>query len=81
MAKLTGKQRTALLNVLHHMDRANALLHEDTIAVARRTSWPTDIDYTRKDGAALSEINKHYGSNLTGFEDAARYLKLFLENN
>ena len=79
MSKLTKNDRIALRIVLLHAERAKSFLDDPQIAVARRgTIATTTLHYSRADGSTLYEINKEYGSNLTGLESAIERLGHFL---
>lgn len=87
MAKLTRKQRAALAQVEHDLARALAFIKAPEVAVARRSAeGTTSLHYVRAASAlapagALYEIEKEYGSNLTGLEAGLSRLRLFLDGD
>lgn len=79
MAKLTHKQTAKLETVLYHLKRAQKYLGQAKIAIAQRdTMATTTLHYTRADGSVLYEVNKEYGSDLTGLADGIRMLEMFV---
>lgn len=82
MARLTRVQRSAIERALVHARRAHKYIFQDNVAVCRRghPGGGTTLDYRRNDGAVLSEVEKHYGSDLTGLDDSIRELQRFLED-
>jgi hypothetical protein len=76
MAKLTKKQIRKIESALYHAKRARTYLYLDTTAVCRRSFGTTTEDYIRrKDGAALAEVAKEYGSDLCGIDFAIKELQ------
>jgi hypothetical protein len=65
--KLTRKQCASLESALQHFERAKRYLFAPETAVARRSHGTTALDYIRpSDGKALYEVEREYGSDLTG---------------
>ncbi len=83
MAKLTKAQRDDLRFVLRNAERAQAFIMADRVAVCtRKNMGTTTLDYTRaSDGTALTEVNRDYGSDLTGLEAAIKALASFIVRN
>ena len=83
MATLTRKQRAALEAVLGHAKRASEYVFSPRIAIAHRGKQSTTtLDYVRQsDGTILYEVEKAYGSNLTGLPEAIRRLEGFLASD
>ena len=81
--KLTRKQRGAIEEVLLHAERAAKYLFSPRIAIARVSSVTfatTTLDFTRQsDGRVLYEVEKEYGSDLTGLPAAIRHLQAILK--
>lgn len=82
MAALTRKQLADLDVVFRHARRAREYLNNPAVAVARRGGVATTtLHYTRADGSVLYEVNKEYGSDLTGLDTAIAVLESFIANN
>ncbi len=82
MAKLTKAQQRHLQRALAHAERAHAYLMSDQIAVARKDrAATTTLHYTRSDGSTLYEVQKEYGSDLTGLADCIADLKALLSSS
>ena len=82
MAKLTAAQARAIETVLYHLNRAEAFLADDDVRVCRAKDMATTtLDFMLPDGKAASEINKDYGSDLTGLSMARQYLVNFYDMN
>jgi hypothetical protein len=93
MAKLTKAQRQQLEAISGDLTRGIKYLQEASIAVCRRVANPTTtLDFTRQPIAdvlkgeadrmfghyALTEVNKHIGSEIIGLYTAQRALKALL---
>lgn len=79
MAKLTKKQTEELERVLRNLERAEKYIFAPDTAVARRSHGTTTLDYIRKsDGKALYEVERAYGSDLTGLKAGIEFLRDFL---
>lgn len=79
MAKLTNKQRRVIEIALDHLNRANKFITTDNIAIARKGSFAsTTLHYARADGSTLYEVEKAYGSDLTGLQAGIETLNSFL---
>jgi len=79
MATLTRKQRAAIEYALRNAERARAYLFSDSVAIARKGGVATtSLHYARVDGAVLYEVEKAYGSDLTGLDSAIGALRSFL---
>jgi hypothetical protein len=78
--RLTKAARTELRRVLYDAERAAEYLRSDDVVVARRKEQPTTtLDYVRhEDTTVLTEVNKEYGSDLTGLAAAIDRLASFL---
>lgn len=75
---LTKKQRAAIECALRNAERAHAYIHDPRIAVCRRDSQATTtLHYSRPDGA-LYEVERAYGSDLTGLDNAIAELRSLL---
>jgi len=83
MAKLTRAQALELRAAINHLRRAQGYLFSEQVAIARRdTMATTTLHYQRpSDGACLFEVNKHYGSDLTGLGEGLRLLSRFIEEH
>lgn len=76
MAKLTKRQRHAIDRALYHLNRARRYLADPTVAVCHRGNVATTtLHYSRPDGLTMYEVNKEYGSDLTGLEDCRKELE------
>jgi len=82
MAKITQKQRRELERAADHLQRALAYIAKPDVLIAlRRSAATTTLDYTRADGAVVTEINKEIGSDFAMASTALHELKTFLEMN
>jgi hypothetical protein len=82
MAKLTLKQRGALNSILMDASRANAyIMSPETAVCYRKDRSTTTLDYTRPDGAVLTEAQREYGSLLCRLPEAIRKLQAFLDED
>ena len=82
MANLTRKQLAELDLAFRHARRAHDYLTRPDVAVARKGQpATTTLHYTRADGSTLYEVNKEYGSDLTGLETAMSVLESFIAKN
>jgi hypothetical protein len=81
MQKLTRITRRQIERALYHLGRANDYVMSPTTAVTQRKSQSTTtLDYVRaSDGAVLYEVERSYGSDLTGLNDARRILTALLD--
>lgn len=74
--KLTQKLVKRLEYALRNAERAHRMIHDPSVAVARRSTLAsTTLHYTRPDGAALYEIERAYGSDLVGLETCIAELR------
>ena len=78
--KLTNQARNELLGTLRNLERGHAFIMADRTLVCVKTQGTTTIEYKGPDGF-IQPINKYYGSDLTGFENALSTLKRFLETH
>lgn len=79
MANLTRKQRSAVESALRNAERARTYIHAPHIAVCRRDSVAsTTLHYSRQDGASLYEVERRYGSDLVGLDNAIQELRNLL---
>ena len=79
MAKLTKAQKHTLSRAYQAISRAETYLMSPNLAIARRCDYAsTTLHYTRSDGAILYEVQKEYGSDLTGIFEAKRLLNTLL---
>ena len=75
---LTKKQTAHLERVLQNLERAEKYIFAPETAVARRSHGTTTLDYMRPDGKALYEVERAYGSDLTGLKSGIELLRDFL---
>jgi len=86
MSTLTKKQTTTLIIALWNLELARAYLYAPDIAIALKgkpsingpAPATTTLHYTRADGCTLYEVEKAYGSDLTGLDNAIHTLCRFL---
>lgn len=79
MAKLTRRQTQNLERILYHLQRADNYLSQPTLVVTKRCqAATTTLHFTRSDGQVLYEVNKEYGSDLTGLKQGIHDLEKFL---
>lgn len=79
-ARLTKKQTNELMATLRHLERARAYLFAPHIAIAHKgTKATTSLHYVKPgDGSTLFEVEKAYGSDLTGLDMGIQSLRTFL---
>lgn len=78
--KLTKKATARLDRILAHLNRARAVIDDAGTVVARRTTEATTtLHFKNAAGESCVEINKEYGSDLCGLQDAHRLLLNILE--
>ncbi len=81
MAKLTKMQQKRIFYALCNLERARAYLFNPRLAIAKRDSMATTaLHYARADGQCLYEVERAYGSDLTGLDNGIAELKLLLTN-
>jgi hypothetical protein len=79
MSTLTKKQKETMEYVLRNLQRSKAYLTDPRIAIARKCDFAsTTLHYSRADGKSLYEVEKTYGSDLTGLFSAIDTLENFL---
>lgn len=78
--KLTRKQRAALTRAVEHAERASRYLFRESTAICHvRNCATTTLDFTRqRDERVLCEVEKHYGSDLTGLGESIKMLRAFI---
>ena len=77
--KMTRKMREELAYILRNLERGQNYIMSNNVAIARRSEHATTtLHYTRADGQCLYEIEKSYGSDLTGITTGIQALKNFL---
>lgn len=79
MAQLTRVQTRTIEHALRAAERARTYIMSEHTAVCVRSHGTTTLDYIRpSDGAALYEVERAYGSDLTGLDEAIHTLRLAL---
>jgi len=74
--KLTRKLQKRIEYALRNAERAEAYIMSKDVAVCRRESFAsTTLHYTRADGGILYEVERAYGSDLTGLQSAIAELR------
>ena len=82
MAKLTQKQRAELSRAADHLQRALAYVNRPSVALCiRRDIATTTLDYSRADGAVVTEICKDIGSEFAMASTALHEILSFLNTN
>uniref|UniRef100_A0A6M3L0R5 Uncharacterized protein n=1 Tax=viral metagenome TaxID=1070528 RepID=A0A6M3L0R5_9ZZZZ len=77
--KLTKKQISSLYYVLRNLERArDYLMSKDTAVCHKGTFASTTLHYSRADGSTLYEVEKTYGSDLTGLFNGIESIKSLL---
>ena len=79
MAKLTRKQTSTLLGILHNITGAQRFIDSpDAIVARRKRRVTTTLDFTLPDGGAATAICKDIGSELVHLSTAIEQLKKFI---
>lgn len=82
MTKITQKQRAELNRAADHLARALEFIARSDVTVCRRRNIATTtLDYSRADGAVVTEINKEIGSDFAMASTALHEIRVFLETN
>jgi hypothetical protein len=82
MAKITQKQANEIADAIRNLNRAKEYLFNPRIVIAHRdTMATTTLHYARPDGQALYEVEKSYGSDLTGLQSGVDLLMDFLKHH
>ena len=77
--KLTRKLQKRIEYALRNAERAEAYIMGKGVAVCRRDAYAsTTLHYTRPDGGILYEVERTYGSDLTGLHSAIAELRSIL---
>jgi hypothetical protein len=81
MAKLTKKQLSRIEYALRNLERANNYLMQENIVIAHKDNIAsTTLHYSRNDGKCLYEVEKNYGSDLTGLFNGISELKAIINS-
>ena len=79
MSKLTKKQTSALLGILHNLTGVQQFIKSpDTIIARRKRMATTTLDFTLPEGGAATAICKDIGSELVHLSTAIEQLKKFI---
>jgi len=77
--KLTRKLQKRIEYALRNAERAEAYIMAKDVAVCRRETFAsTTLHYTCPDGGILYEVERAYGSDLTGLHNAIAELRSIL---
>lgn len=81
--KLTKQAVKELSRIIEHLNRAHSYIQGPDLAICHKGNYASTTDhYTRdKDKTTLLEVNKDYGSNITGLEMGLSHLKRFVETH
>jgi len=79
LSKMSKKNIDFIRETLYHAQRTKDFIMKDETKVCTKSYGTTTIEYKNNKGEYITEINKNYGSNLTGIDFVINNLKDLLK--